>query len=182
MTSSSGERLAKLRRLDSEVKAARLLAALDAMVLAEEAPTVASLARKAGVSRRFVYDHHELRAEIERRAAEVSDRYSGAVTAGARVTAASLRADHENLKATNRRLELDLAVLRRRLGQILGQEAMADMADGLPYADPAAQARVDELDKSLFDAREELARRTDELDAARQINRELMARLNRDQR
>lgn len=178
--SASSDRLAKLRRLDSEVKAARLLAALDAAVLAGEALNIAALARKAGVSRRFVYDHPELRAETERRALEVADRYTSAVTASARVTTASLRADLENAKATNHRLETDLATLRRRLGLILGQEAMSDMASGAILDDGATRARADELEQSLLDANEELARRTDELHAARQINRELMAKLNRE--
>lgn len=176
----NADRLAKARRLDSEVKAARLLAALDAMVLCGEAPNIATLARKAGVSRRFVYDHPELRAEVERRAAEVADRYTGAVRATARVTAASLRADLENAKAANHRLEADLAVLRRRLGQVLGQDVLADMARrGILDVDPATQDRIAELEQALFDAAEELARRADELGASRQINRELMARLNR---
>ena len=41
------------------------------------------------------------------------------------------------------------------------------------------RTQVEELDQALFEAREELARHTEELEAARQINRELMARLNR---
>ena len=35
-------------------------------------------------------------------------------------------------------------------------------------------------DQRLFEAQEELARRTEELSTSRQINRELMARLNRE--
>jgi hypothetical protein len=38
---------------------------------------------------------------------------------------------------------------------------------------------VAELDQALFEAEEALSRRTEELESARQINRELMARLNR---
>lgn len=177
------DRLTKLRRLDSELKASRLLAALDATVSAGVPLRIAALARRATVSRRFVYDHPELRAEIERRAAEAADRNVGGVTAAARVTTASLRADLDNTKATNRRLEAELVVLRRKLGQLLGQDIPADIADqGTIDKDRAGQARIDELEQALFEAREELARRTDELSAAREINRELMGRLNRDQR
>jgi hypothetical protein len=96
MTPDPGERLRKLRRLDSEMKSARVLAALDAVVTAGEPLQVAHVARRAVVSRRFVYDHPELRAEIEQRSAEVADRFTTTVTAGARVTGASLRADLEN--------------------------------------------------------------------------------------
>jgi len=95
--------LARVRRADTETKAARLLATLDAFIAAGQAPVVSGLARRAGVSRRFVYDHPELRAEIARRASELADHQAGAITASSRTTTASLRADLENAKAANRR-------------------------------------------------------------------------------
>ncbi len=94
------DRLTALRRLDSQDKTRRVLAALDAAVGAGEPLSIAALARHAAVSRRFIYDHPELRAEAERRATEAADRHASATTAGARVTAASLRADLANAKAT----------------------------------------------------------------------------------
>lgn len=176
-----GERLARLRRLDSELKSARVLAALDAMVIAGEALQVAQVARRSAVSRRFVYDHPELRAEIERRSVEVADRFASTITAAARVTGASLRADLENTKAHNRRLRHQLAVLERRLGETVADEVRAEMAGrGTLVTDDAIRARVEALDHDLAGVRADLARRTDELEAARQINRELMAKLNRE--
>jgi hypothetical protein len=86
-----GDHLARLRRADSQVKAARVRAALDAMA-AGEPPGVSQLARRARVSRRFIYDHPELRAEIAHRATQVAGQCAGVVTA-------SLRADLENAKA-----------------------------------------------------------------------------------
>lgn len=175
------DRLAAVRRLDSQDKTRRVLAALNAMVGAGKPLTIAALARHAAVSRRFIYDHPELRAEAERRAIEAADRHAAAATAGARVTAASLRADLANAKAANHRLTSELAALRRRLGQFLGRDALTD----LDYAkvDPnAAGPRLAELEQSLFEAGEQLARRVEELDAARQINRELIGRLNREHR
>jgi len=44
----------------------------------------------------------------------------------------------------------------------------------------AANGRLAEVEQALFETGEELARRTEELDAARQINRELIGRLNRE--
>jgi len=169
--------LARLRRADSQAKTARVLAALDAMAAAGEPPGISQLARRARVSRRFVYDHPELRAEIAHRAAQVAGQHAGAVTASAAVTAASLRADLENAKARNRRLEADLTALRRRLGEVIGRDVLAEIGS---TADPDIASRVSQLEHALFDAQEALARRTEELEAARQINRELMARLNRD--
>ncbi len=46
--------LARLRRADSQAKTARVRAALEAMAAAGEPPGVSLLARRAGVSRRFV--------------------------------------------------------------------------------------------------------------------------------
>ena len=134
-----------------------------------------SPARRAQVSLRFVDDHPELRAELARQAAQVADHHAGAVTS-ARATTASLRADLENAKARNHRLDVELTALRRRLSELTGREVLGEIS----AADaPAVTGRVTELDQALFDAQEALGRRTDELEAARQINRELMARLNR---
>lgn len=171
-----GERLARLRRADSDAKAARVLATLEAMAAAGEPPGVSVLARRARVSRRFLYDHPELRAEIARRAAQAADHHAGAISASARATTASLRADLENAKARNHRLEAELTALRRRLGELMGREVLGEISDDQA---PAAPGRVAELEQALFDANEALARRSEELEAARQINRELMARLNR---
>jgi Family of unknown function (DUF6262) len=169
--------LARLRRADSQAKAARVLAALDAMAAAGEPPGISRLARRARVSRRFIYDHPELRAQIAHRAAQVAGQHAGAVTASTAVTAASLRADLENAKARNRRLEADLTALRRRLGEIIGRDVLAEIGG---TENPDTASRLNQLEQALFDAQEALAQRTEELEAARQINRELMARLNRD--
>ncbi len=177
--SDGAERLGMLRRLDSELKSAQVLAALDAMVIAGEPLQVAQVARRAAVSRRFVYDHPELRAEIERRSAQVADRFATTISAAARVTGASLRADLENAKAQNRRLRDQLALLDRRLGDTVGEEVRAEMAGrGSLVTDDTLRARVETFDHDLKDAHDALSRRTDELEAARQINRELMGRLN----
>lgn len=176
-----GERLTALRRLDSQNKAQKVLAALRAAADTGQPLTIASLARRAGVSRRFLYDHPELRAQAELAGAQAADRQAGPIAAAARVTTASLRADLANLKATNHRLNTDLTGLRRRLGQSLGRDALADL--DTPTIDPGRDhARTAELEQSLFEVEEQLALRTEELDAARQINRELTARLNREPR
>ena len=46
----------------------------------------------------------------------------------------------------------------------------------------AASGWLAQLEQALFEAGEELAQRTEELQAARQINRELISRLSREQR
>jgi len=172
------EHLARIRRADTEAKTARLLATLDAFIAAGQAPVISVLARRAGVSRRFIYDHPELRAEIARRTAQLADRQAGAITASYRTTTASLQADLGNAKAASRRLQADLAALRRRLGELTGSQVFAET--GQTPGTAASVARAAELEQQLFDAREALAQRDEELEAARQINRELMARLNKE--
>ena len=178
--SDAADRLTRLRRLDSQLKSARLLAALDAMVIAGEPLQVAQVARRAGVSRRFVYDHPELRAEIERRGAEAANSFATTITSAARVTGASLRADLENAKAQNRRLRDQLGLLERRLGDAVGDEVRAEMAGrGALITDETLRAKIELLEHDLKDTRDTLDRRTEQLEAARQINRDLMATLNR---
>ena len=174
------QRLAALRRLDSADKARRVLAALDATLGTGEPLTIAALARRAGVSRRFIYDHPELRAEAGRRSAQAAGRHTAATTASARVTVASLRADLANAKAASHRLTTEHAALSRRLGS-LGQDALAGL-DPATSDTSAASGRLSQLEQALFEAGEQLAQRTEELQAARQINRELISRLNREHR
>ena len=150
------------RRLDSQHKRALVGAAADAALTRGGSFSIAGIARQAGVGRKFIYDHPELRAEAERCALGTLHVVSGALAASARVTTASLRADLANAQAAHYHLEVEHAALRRRLA--------------------LTNARNDELEQQLFETREHLAGRTEELDAARQINRELMARLNREQK
>lgn len=174
------EPLAESRRLDSVTKVARVRAAIDAMAVSGTALTVAALARHAWVSRRFIYDHPELRAEAERRVACLAQRDGATLAATARVTAASLRTDLANTTAANQRLHAELAALRRRLGCLLGKDVLAEIAGTETGQISALVApRVGQLEQELFEVQEDLAQRTEELEAARQINRELLERLNK---
>ena len=170
-----------LRRLDSRIKLDRVMAALAGYVERGETPTIVGLAKRAGVSPRFVYNHPDLRAEIERRAAEVGDALAGRVVASARVTTASLRADMANYKAEAQRQRVEIAALKDRLSEALG----SGYAAGLPEADRLgllagrdAKKRIAELEQDGFELGEQVAIRTEELEAVRELNRELMARLN----
>lgn len=172
--------LAASRRLDSTTKVARVRAALDALATSGSPLNIAALARHANVSRRFIYDHPELRAEAEQQVARIAEHESGALAANARVTTASLRADLANTKAANQRLHAELTALRQRLGRHLGQDVLAEIVGDDNAGISAVMApRVQELEHRLFEVQEELAQRAEELEAARRINRELLERLNR---
>ncbi len=178
-TDTGTERLRHARRIDSEVKHARVLAALAAKVTAGDDMTLAGIARAAKVSPRFIYNHPDLRAAINLAAAEAATHFARTAAHRGQVTAASLRADCENTKAANRRLQDQLRTLERRLSRALGAETLAALGAEDPWPIPAAvQERLDDLDAKLVETHAELKRRDEELAAARHINRELMARLN----
>lgn len=171
------------RRRDSQRKHTLVLAALEAAVQAGLEPTIATVARRAGVGRKFIYDHPDLRAEIELKAVQATQHQANDMLAAARVTGASLRADLENSRAQNRRLRQQLRSLEDRLSQLEGAQLIAD--DLLPaelvaqLADQQLARQVNDLQQQLFEATEALRRTTEELEAARAINRELMQQANR---
>ncbi len=180
--SGRGEAMVAHRRLDSQLKRQRVIAAVEARLVAGQELSIAALARHAGVSRKFIYTHPDLRAQIEHQARQsVETRRSRAIADGA-VTIASLRADAANAKAQNRRLGEQLQALQQRLSETLGRE-LASQIDHTAYETPdelraqldTAQARVFELEEAFADAQEEL-------EAVREINRELLAAQNRSSR
>jgi hypothetical protein len=110
------------RRRGTERKHNLVLAALGAAVQAGLDPTIAAIARQAGVGRKFIYDHPDLRAEIELKAEQATRHQANNMFAAARVTGAPLRADLENSRAQNRRLQQRLRSLENRLSQLEGAD------------------------------------------------------------
>ena len=170
------------RRIDTERKRQLVLAATDAQIQTGRHPTISSVARQAGVGRKFVYDHPDLRADIELKLAQATARHTGDITAAARVTAASLRAELENSRAQNHRLTKQIRALEARLSKTEGARLVADelLPDAViaELADRQLAERIAEVERQLFEARETARVATEELEAARIINRELMQRLN----
>jgi hypothetical protein len=180
VTDTASDRLRRARRTDSETKTAWARAALEAIASAGGPFSVSHIARTARVSRRFVYDHPELRAEIELKAAESVERFSGRLVASARVSAASLRADHENTRAENQRLRQRVRSLQARLGEVLGAEVASELAgQGVLVGEKSLREQIDALQADIGELNDALRRTTEDLDGARQANRELMAQLNR---
>lgn len=183
MTSERSRAMHDARRLDGQCKRNLVLAAAEAALQRGDGATIARIARDAGVGRKFIYDHPDLRAEIELKAAQANQRQSRDMIASARVTGASLRVDLENSRAQNQRLTRQLRAIENRLSQLEGAHLIADnLVPGNVLAEIADQQlaqRNTELDKQLFEATEGLRRTTEELEAARAINRELMQQANR---
>jgi len=170
------------RQLASEHKRALVLTATNAQLAAGRHPSIASIARQAGVGRKFIYDHPDLRADVELEMAKAATQIASDTSATARVSAASLRAELENTREQNRRLATQLRALERRLSRAEGAGLVAD--ELLPahlvseLADRKLADEVAQLERALFDTKEELRQSTEELDAARAINRELMQRVS----
>jgi hypothetical protein len=180
VTATTVERLTALRRADSQAKAAAVRASLEALATAGTPLTIAAVARHAGVSRRFIYDHPELRATIDLKVTEAIARFSGQLTSTAQVTAASLRADVENTKAENQRLRERIRLLEVRLSEALGHEVAAELAaQGIPINAGLRREEMATLHAKMDELTDELRRRDDDLEGARQANRDLMAELNR---
>lgn len=166
------------RRLDSQLKRERV----DASLACGGEVTIAEVARQAGVSRKFIYSHPDLRAELELRALRATQSTGATAIASARVTGASLRADAENYKAQAHRLRQQVKALEQRLSETLGNR----LADTLPHDElppddeqHPLQARLEQSETRAFELEETLDAAREELDAVREINRELLSQHNR---
>jgi uncharacterized protein DUF6262 len=182
MPADRGEAMRDARHIAGQRKATLVAAAVQAALQRGQQLTIAGVARDAGVGRKFIYDHPDLRAEIELKAAQAVHQQANTMIAAARVTGASLRADLENSRAQNRRLQQQLRNLENRLSHLEGARLVAD--DLLPsdvlaqLADQQLAQHLTELEQQLFETTEALRRATEELEAARTINRELMHHAN----
>jgi hypothetical protein len=67
-----GQAMVASRRLDSQLKRERVAAAVDARAATGQELSIAAIARHADVSRKFIYTHPELRAQIEQRARQAT--------------------------------------------------------------------------------------------------------------
>jgi len=175
-------RWSRAGRLDSQLKHERVIATVDARLTAGQELSVAAIARQAGVSRKFIYAHPDLRAQIEQRASRSATAGATGAVADGRVTIASLRAEAANAKAQNSRLREQLRSLERRLSATLGRE-IASQIDPEGYEHPdQLRAQLDDAHARVFELEEALADAQEELEAVREINRELLAVQNRPRR
>ena len=108
---------AERRHQDAHVRAVDALTALDA-----EGARVSfqAVARRAGVSRQWLYTQSELRARIEQLRAQPNASVP-AVPDGERARERSLRQRNETLLADNRRLRAENQTLRDELAVLYGQ-------------------------------------------------------------
>lgn len=188
MTDNS-DALKQARRQDSNVKRRRAGEALDAMIDTGEAITFPAVARRAGVSVSLLYADPQLAGrlhEARRRQRDAGADRAWHLPTRSLVTEQSLRADLANTKDQVRRLHEEMTLLRERLARGFGADA--DLINGrvtIPLIDQLEQRTTNleadnaHLRQNMVKLEEALREANETLDAARAMNRELMAEMNR---
>ncbi|MFC9635650.1 hypothetical protein ACFTY8_42100 [Streptomyces mirabilis] len=94
----------------------------------------------------------------------------------AAVSRTSLQADLANALERNTRIDVRVRQLAKRLSEQLGEQAWRESGLGSPPDIDQLQRRIAMLEQELVEKNRELEERTDELEAARAANRELIRR------
>lgn len=116
--------LAATRRSQEALKSTR--AAIRALDQRGEPVSILGVSKLAGVSRQFIYDHGELRREIEQ--LRSADRSRGVrVPAREQATVASLESRLRAALAENRRLRTENQELRAELAVLYGEAREAEI-------------------------------------------------------
>ncbi|MDQ6783050.1 MAG: DUF6262 family protein [Actinomycetota bacterium] len=165
--------MAEGRRAAADRHRQRVLAAIAAASTDPEPTTVSGLARRAGVDRTFFYRHRDLLEQVHALAAQPSS-----ASAAATVSRASLQADLHAAQSRCARFAARVQQLERRLSELMGEQTWQTSGLGAPDDIDQLHQRITSLDAELADLRIQLGERTEELNAARLANRELMTRLN----
>jgi len=144
--------------------------------------TVTAVARHAGVSRKFIYSHPPLRAQIEQRALHAAAQAGAPLHDHAAPDDRLAARRRRQLPRQNQRLRRQVTVLERRLSELLGQQVAADLPDHHELAvggERELRAELEHAQQRAFEPHETLAEAREELAAMREINRELLAAHNR---
>jgi Family of unknown function (DUF6262)/Basic region leucine zipper len=120
----AGEQLGKAAAARHERAVARAAQALPALDQEGAAVSFQAVARRAGVSRQWLYTQPALREEIQRLRDRAPTRRNG-VPARQRASEASLRQRVESLRAENQRLRAENASLKQELAIAYGQQRAA---------------------------------------------------------
>jgi Family of unknown function (DUF6262) len=164
------------RRRDVDRRRARVNKAIVDMYGDGSDITIASTATRAGVHRSFIHRHPDLHAAVLAAAAEAIARPSPAATT---ISHRSVLTENANLHALNHRLSQRIRDLEERLSEMLGQQAFERSGLGAPTATAALQDELEHHKQLALDLSARIEEFEEELAAAREANRGLMAELNR---
>ena len=167
--------MTKGRQADSARRRQRVITALDKAAADGTEISVSAIARAAAVDRTFLYRHHDLLGKIH--VLQAAPPGTGK-TSGPAVTRASLQADLLAAHERGARLSSRVRQLEKRLSETLGEQTWRESGFGAPADNHALTNKITHLEQQVIDLRLQLDERDQELDAARAVNRELMAQLN----
>lgn len=173
--SSSTDAMTAGRRADTQRRRERVLKVLNAATSSGQEISVSTIARQAGIDRTFLYRHRDLLERVH--AAEAQPANAGGMI-GPVVSRASLQADLLAAHERAARLAARVQHLERRLSESLGDQAWRESGLGAPADIDQLNQRIVILEQHVVEVRLQLEERTQDLDAARATNRELMTRLN----
>jgi hypothetical protein len=169
--------LTQARHRDVARRRARVHQAIAAMTADATEITVSAVAARARVHRSLIHRHPDLHAAVLA-AADPSAAGTDPGQATTTVSRRSLLADNANLHEHARRLQRRINDLEARLSELLG--AHAAECSGFSLLDTAdTKGEIDDLRQRVLDLQRILEERDEELGAAREAHRRLMAEINR---
>jgi hypothetical protein len=162
------------RRADSEHKRERVLIVARVWVDRGQDFSWEQLARAAQINPGFVHRASGLKAEIDALRGQAAVDLEAGLRSGTALTMASVKAENVFLKRRLHEREQDVGTLKRRLGEALGQA----MIDPQAPTDQQLAERITELEQQLFETREALRDRDEQLQAVRTLNQRLLKESN----
>lgn len=165
------DHLTQHHRLISQQKRAAVLRAADAMITQGVAFHWTTLARRAGVSVKFINDlkHGDLKEQVKQKLAAASDQHAAEAVAASNATAAQLRVKVANHAAQLRRQDQIIKVLERKLGEYLGSEIAQELPPitGAALESKSETERFAELERRVVELEDELLAREETIDGLR---------------
>ena len=160
------------RRADTQRRRDRVLKTLNSAITDGHEITVSAIARQSRVDRTFLYRHRDLLEQVHAAQAQPTH------TTGPAVSRASLRADLLAAHERATRLTTNIQHLQQRLSESLGQQTWRESGLGTPTDIDQLNQQITTLEQQVIDLKLQLQESTQDLDAARAANRELMTRIN----
>jgi len=180
---ASTEHLRAHHSLRSQQKREAVLSAARAMISSGLQIEWAPLARRAGVSEKFIHDkkHADVKAQVREMIALQSGRQAEREVAADQAAIASLRAELLNLRAQLGRKDAQIAVLERKLSRQAGQRLEAELprppGSLIEQAERASQ-RALELERRVGELQAQLDERDREILALRDSLRKTIRERN----
>ena len=180
---ASTEHLRAHHSVRSEQKREAVLHSARAMIRSGIEIEWAALARRAGVSEKFIHDkkHADVKGQVREMIAVQSGRQAEREVAAGQAAMASLRAELLNLRAQLGRKDAQIAVLERKLSRQAGQRLEAELprAPGslIEQAERASQ-RALELERRVGELQAQLDERDREILALRDSLRKTIRERN----